>query len=276
MLIRVFRVQVGPPARLLGSTLGKPVWNIRPPQVCCHGRSGRGCGLVMRFQQSWNRYFLRVTILMVLALGVSSCGTSDRPYFTAKVEPWRAKEERACLNSGQVREHRFLKSRSSLGGPNACGAIRPFLMSGAAGGRVRMEPAATLRCPMVPHVEKWIRGSVIPASWHHFGSPVVKMHVAASYSCRPRNGIRGGKLSEHGRANALDISSFTLADGRKVTVKKGWRGGAREQAFLRAVHKGGCANFTTVLGPNADRHHQDHFHFDLARHGRKGTYRVCR
>ena len=219
---------------------------------------------------------LRVTLFALLALGLMSCGTSDRPYFTAKEEPWRAREERACLNSGHVRETRFLRSRASLGGPSVCGAIRPFEMSGAAGGRVLMKPSAMLRCPMVPHVESWVRGSVIPAARRHFGSPVVQMHVAASYSCRPRNGIRGGKLSEHGRANALDISSFTLADGRKVTVKRGWRGDYREQAFLRAVHQGACANFTTVLGPNADKHHQDHFHFDLARHGRTGTYRVCR
>ncbi len=221
-------------------------------------------------------FSLRVTIISVLALTLSSCGTSTTPYFTAKKEPWRAKEERACLNSGRVRETRFLRSRASLGGPSVCGAIRPFEMSGAAGGRVRMKPSAMLRCPMVPHVENWVRGSVIPAAWQQFGSPVVQMHVAASYSCRPRNGIRGGKLSEHGRANALDISSFTLADGRKVTVKDGWHGHPREQAFLRAVHKGACSNFTTVLGPNADRHHHNHFHFDLARHGRTGTYRVCR
>jgi hypothetical protein len=31
-----------------------------------------------------------------------------------------------------------------------------------------------------------------------------------------------------------------------------------------------------VLGPNADRYHQDHLHFDLASHGNRGTYRVCK
>ena len=32
---------------------------------------------------------------------------------------------------------------------------------------------------------------------------------------------------------------------------------------------------TRVLGPG-DRDHHDHFHFDLASHGRRGTYRVCK
>ncbi|MEL7302890.1 MAG: extensin family protein, partial [Pseudomonadota bacterium] len=108
------------------------------------------------------------------------------------------------------------------------------------------------------------------------GSHVVKVRVASSYGCRPINHKRGGKLSEHGRANAIDISAFELADGRIVNLKRGWRGPKSERRFLRTVHRGACNIFTTVLGPNADRFHHDHFHFDLARHGRTGTYRVCR
>ena len=220
---------------------------------------------------------LKIVLPLIGMLALASCaGTPSKPRFVAKYEPWRAQTENACLASGAVRESRYLHSRSSLGGPSLCGAIHPFMMSGALGGRVRMEPAATLRCPMIPHVERWVGNTVIPAARYHLGSPVVKMHVAASYSCRPINSKPGAKLSEHGRANALDISSFTLADGRTITVKKGWRGYRGEQAFLRAVHHGACNEFSTVLGPKADRHHQDHFHMDLARHGRRGTYRVCR
>jgi len=39
------------------------------------------------------------------------------------------------------------------------------------------------------------------------------------------------------------------------------------------MHRAACGPFGTVLGPNADRFHQDHFHFDTARH-RSGPY--CR
>lgn len=139
-----------------------------------------------------------------------------------------------------------------------------------------MSPAAILRCPMVTSVDDWVRHTITPASVRYLGSPVVELRVISSYSCRTRNGITGAKLSEHGLANALDVSAFLLADGRKVTVKRGWRGTSSEQAFLRAVRAGACERFATVLSPDADRYHHDHFHVDLARHNRRGTYRVCR
>jgi hypothetical protein len=88
--------------------------------------------------------------------------------------------------------------------------------------------------------------------------------------------VLGARLSEHGYANAVDISGFMLEDGRTITVKKGWRGDEREQAFLRDVHQGGCREFMTVLGPNYDGNHHDHFHLDLARHGGDGLKRICK
>jgi hypothetical protein len=213
-------------------------------------------------------------ILCAIPLVVTGCGTGG-PDFVAKHEPWREHEESACLASGLVRQSPFVQSRSALGGPSVCGAARPFTVSAADNGRVALKPPALLRCPMVPQVERWVQGAVAPAAEYYFGSPVVEMRVAASYSCRPMNHKSGGRLSEHGYANALDISSFTLADGRTVNVKTGWWGSERERLFLRAVHGGACQEFTTVLGPNADRYHHDHFHVDLARHGRDGKRRIC-
>jgi hypothetical protein len=37
-----------------------------------------------------------------------------------------------------------------------------------------------------------------------------------------------------------------------------------EAAFLHRLHKGACGVFGTVLGPEANELHRDHFHFDLA------------
>lgn len=139
-----------------------------------------------------------------------------------------------------------------------------------------MKPAALLRCPMIPQIERWVETVVEPAARRYLGTPLAEIKVAASYACRPINHQSGGKLSEHGHANALDVSGFVLADGRTVTVKAGWNGDPSESAFLMAVHKGACEGFTTVLGPNADRFHHDHFHLDLARHGRDGLMRICK
>ena len=203
-------------------------------------------------------------------------GCSKGPDFVAKDEPWRAQEENACLTAGVVRESPFIRSRSALGGPGYCGAARPFEMAAADGGRVALRPVALLRCPMVPQVDRWIAGVVNPAAKRHLGVPLAEITVAASYSCRPMNNQSGAQLSEHGHANALDISAFVLADGRKVTVRGGWWGESGERAFLRDVHAGACRDFTTVLGPEANAFHRDHFHVDLARHGRDGLKNYCK
>lgn len=236
-----------------------------------------------------------ILLLPVLALGCStgskraafslpkfpswSKPERDRTPYSSRDEnarPSLAAEERACLAAGYVRENRYLHVRSSLGGPfSACGASRAFVMSAAARGSVTLSPPATLRCPMIPAVERWIQTVVRPAARRYLWRDLKGITVIASYSCRTRNSIPGAKLSEHGRANAIDVSAFRLGDGRLIKVKTAWHSWGSEGRFVRAVHRGACRHFTTVLGPSADRYHHDHFHLDLARHGRFGTYRVC-
>lgn len=223
-------------------------------------------------------YFVRTRLVLLgLAASLALWGCS-RPGldYVAKHEPWREEEENACLVAGVVQETPFIRTRSALGGPSYCGAARPFEMSAAAGGRIQLSPPAMLRCPMVPQVDRWLSAVVDQAAIRYFGQPVAEVKVAASYSCRPMNSVSGAKLSEHGRANALDVSAFILADGSRVSVKEGWRGSDRERAFLRTVHDAACIEFTTVLGPDHDAAHRDHLHLDLARHGRDGLSRICK
>ncbi|KAB2942348.1 MAG: extensin family protein [Hyphomicrobium sp.] len=217
----------------------------------------------------------RVAFGILSALWLSGCGGSGQ-YFVAKDEPWRATEERACLASGAVQESPFIKTKLSLGGPTVCGAERPFELAATDGGRVTLQPAALLRCPMIPQVNRWVQTSIQPAAMRAYGAPLVELKIAGSYACRPMNHVSGAYLSEHGHANALDVSGFVLADGRSISVKRGWRGDYRDRAFLRAVHDGACQHFTTVLSPDYDANHHDHFHVDLARRGPDGLKTVCK
>jgi hypothetical protein len=214
-------------------------------------------------------------VLGILSTLLTACGGAGQS-FVAKDEPWRATEERACLASGVVRESPFIKTKLSLGGPSVCGAEQPFELAAADGGRVALRPAALLRCPMIPQVNRWVSTSIEPAAQRIYGVPLAELKIAGSYACRPMNHAFGANLSEHGHANALDVSGFVLADGRSISVKKGWRGDYRDQAFLRAVQAGACENFTTVLSPDYDSNHHDHLHVDLARRGSDGLRTVCK
>jgi hypothetical protein len=122
-----------------------------------------------------------------------------------------------------------------------------------------------MTCPLARTFVRWAREGVQPAAQQAFGSRVVRIESFGTYSCRSVNSRPGAKLSEHARSNAVDISAFLLADGRRISVLEGWRGddpAARQ--FLRDVHRAGCSRFSVTLGPDADSFHYNHLHFDLA------------
>jgi len=132
-------------------------------------------------------------------------------------------------------------------------------------GPVAVKPAATLACPIVSALDHWLADSVQPAAQRWFGARVVEIKQISAYSCRGMNGNPHAHISEHAFGNALDIAAFTLADGRRITVKDGWRGLPEEQGFLRDVQAAACQRFSTVLAPGSNVYHYDHIHVDLMR-----------
>ncbi|MDP3694178.1 extensin family protein [Bradyrhizobium sp.] len=140
-------------------------------------------------------------------------------------------------------------------------------------GPVAMKPAATLACPMVSALDRWLADSVQPAAQRWFGTRVAEIKQISAYSCRGMNGNSRARISEHAFGNALDIASFRLADGRIVTVKNGWKGMPEEQGFLRDIQAAACQQFNTVLAPGSNIYHYDHIHIDLMR--RKSQRAIC-
>src|SRR3954468_10701566 len=132
-------------------------------------------------------------------------------------------------------------------------------------GSVTVQPAATLACPIVSSLDNWFANGVQPAAMKWFGAPVAEIKQISAYSCRGMNGQPGARISEHAFGNALDIAAFTLANGRRITVKDGWKGMPEEQGFLRDVQGAACQQFNTVLAPGSNVHHYDHIHVDLMR-----------
>jgi len=128
-----------------------------------------------------------------------------------------------------------------------------------------LAPTATLACPLVSTLDRFISEHVQPAAARWFGQPVVEIKQISAYSCRGMNGNPSASISEHAFGNALDIAVFTLADGHRITVKDGWHGAPEEQGFLRDVQGAACEMFTTVLAPGSNEYHYDHMHVDLMR-----------
>ena len=129
-----------------------------------------------------------------------------------------------------------------------------------------LTPTATLACPVVSVLNRFVSDRVQPAATRWFGQPVVEIKQISAYSCRGMNGNPRANISEHAFGNALDIAAFTLADGHKITVKDGWHGSPEEQGFLHDVQGAACEMFTTILAPGSNAYHYDHMHVDLMRH----------
>ncbi len=134
--------------------------------------------------------------------------------------------------------------------------------------RVALKPPATLRCTMATAVADWVRTD-LNALATSLNTTLRTLDNFDSFECRGRNRVAGAILSEHGKANALDVRSVTFADGRelKLTDRTADRG-LRESVLHSA-----CSRFSTVLGPDSDWYHEDHIHIDLA--ARHNNYRIC-
>lgn len=155
-------------------------------------------------------------------------------------------------------------------GKGGCGIAKPVKITEIDG--VKLTRAALVGCDAARALYGWVHKKAKPTVGRK-GGGLAKIQVVAGYSCRNRNSSKGGKLSEHAKGNAIDISGFILKNGTSMSVLRGWRSG-EDGPTLKRLHKTACGPFKTVLGPNANRFHQDHFHFDVAKHRGGGSY--CR
>ena len=159
----------------------------------------------------------------------------------------------------------------TLIGAGECGAVDAVHLDAVIlpdQSKVAVTPAGILRCPMAEELARWVRDDVAPTATK-LGSPLRVLDNFNSYECRGRNRVRGATLSEHGRADAIDVRLFKLADGRALTltdvnVDKAWR---------ETIKASVCARFSTVLGPGSDGNHEEHIHLDLAE--RRNNYKLC-
>lgn len=124
-----------------------------------------------------------------------------------------------------------------------CGAPAPVrLLSIGRKPEVSLSPPPVLTCGMVGALHTWLTKDLQPLARKTLGADVIKIESMSDYSCRNAYGRTKTKLSEHGRANALDIRGFVTAKGETAMVLTGWGEtkrdiAVREEALKKAAEK---------------------------------------
>ncbi|NJS14442.1 MAG: extensin family protein [Sphingopyxis sp.] len=207
---------------------------------------------------------LRLAALALPLLLAGCIGGGDRPVRKPVTQSassaFSSPESRQCLaDLGRAGVRYTPLANQDLGG--GCGAIDSVKLLDIG------TPVANLgamTCPLARNFAAWVQYAVRPAARKYLDSEVVKVETFGTYSCRNVNGGQSGRLSQHAYANAVDVSAFVLADGRRITLLDGWQGAEDERQFLRTLHASACKRFGTVLGPDYNRQHANHFHFDMS------------
>jgi Extensin-like protein C-terminus len=163
------------------------------------------------------------------------------------------------------------KPLPSITGPGDCTATDVVALDVvllADGHRIALSPTATLRCPMAEAITHWIRDDVAPTITA-LGKSLRGVETLDSFDCRRRNGIKDARISEHGRANALDVRAFKLTNGAAIELTDA----SVPKPLREKLRQSACFRFSTVLGNGADAYHDSHVHLDLIE--RSNHYTIC-
>ena len=204
----------------------------------------------------------------LFAFSPTAPAVSERPTVRPPAIERAAQERVAAVQRGQVCGDPAIQGESigRVNGRGACGIESAVRVRAVAG--VTLRPSATIDCPTAVALKRWVETGALPAT----GGQASSLRVVSHYACRNRNAAASGRLSEHSFGKAIDIAGIGLKSGREITVLTGWNS-SRDSAALQRMWRAACGPFGTVLGPNANRFHRDHFHFDTASY-RSGSY--CR
>jgi hypothetical protein len=190
-------------------------------------------------------------------------GASEHAY------PEQAEEFADCR--GRLSASATFELVPPISGPGQCGASDLISINGINlddGTLISVQPPAIIRCQMAEMFVDWVATGVAPAVGMT-GNQLARIGVDTSYECRTRNHVTGSRLSEHATGNAIDVRELTLSNGDRLDLTDS----AVNEELRSKLAAFACSRFTTVLGPGADAHHENHIHLDLRT--RRSGYRIC-
>lgn len=180
--------------------------------------------------------------------------------------------DRVCQFAPAV--HATFTLKPEIQTAEGCAVVNPVRLESVGNDpKISFVDPPVLSCAFANALADFLVGDVQKLAEKHLENPIVEVGPGTSYACRGRNNDDDAKLSEHAFGNAFDLQALRLADGTFLTVVGGWTTRGREKDFWRAFQNDACRHFRTVLGPNANKLHYDHFHLDMAR--RRNGYRLC-
>lgn len=220
------------------------------------------------------RLFVTISMLPLAACGMvpgDSGSTSHQRTTVSAPRPVVVSEDmKMCLADLNKSGSRYSPLPDRYYGAG-CSTVNSVQLSALGGdrGEFGLGNIGPVTCPTAQTFAGWARYGVDRAARQYLGSPLARIETYGSYSCRNVAGT--SRRSAHAQAAAIDVAAFVLADGRRISVKGDWKGGSdAERQFLRTVHASACKRFGTVLGPDYNTAHEDHFHLE------QGGGRYCR
>ncbi|GGJ82034.1 extensin-like domain-containing protein [Pseudomonas matsuisoli] len=187
------------------------------------------------------------------------------PNVLTPIKRWRIQGDRAlCEQALATSTLRFesVRDRVPAAGCPIENAVR------VSGSSVTFNSSFVATCPLAMAYAMFEVHGMQPIAQRIYGQPVARVDHFGSFSCR--NIANSARRSQHATANAFDIAGFRLQDGTRITLARDWKGDDRDARFLREVRDAACTYFNTVLGPEYNAAHRDHFHLDM------GRARICR
>ncbi|MFL0586360.1 MULTISPECIES: extensin family protein [Sphingomonas] len=206
---------------------------------------------------------LRTFIMLALAASLAACGRSEPPARSDRRTPAPRIEGPSSRETAQC--HRDLREIGVAYEPlpdrqfgPGCGVIGTVKLLDIG---VPTTNLGAVRCGAARTYARWARNAVAPAAYQILGSELAKIESMGTYNCRNVAGT--GRRSGHSVANAIDIGGFVLKDGRRITVLNDWNSpDPAIRQFMRTITASACRRFGTVLGPNYNSAHRNHFHLE--------------
>lgn len=211
---------------------------------------------------------VRGLLCLTISLALAGCGIGDdrpppRPSgaYPASVPLPTSRETRACFADLDRDRIRFspIPDQDFGGGCSMVGAVQLIDIG------VPVTQLKGMRCGLALAFTGWARNAVAPAARQILGSDLVRIESFGTYACRNvvGNPASAARRSGHAIANAVDIAGFVLADGRHLTVERGWQSrDPEERQFWETIHRSACKRFGTVLSPDYNAAHYNHLHLE--------------